>query len=60
MTEERLKAQIEAIHASTSWKITAPLRYCAQALKISYWREVNFQTGVKKSSPGGCVKSQKL
>lgn len=30
MTEEQLRAQLEAVYASTSWKITAPLRGIAR------------------------------
>lgn len=30
MTEEQLRAQLDAIYASTSWKVTAPLRWLSQ------------------------------
>lgn len=29
MTEDQLRAQLNAVYASSSWKITAPLRFCA-------------------------------
>ncbi|WP_394777604.1 hypothetical protein [Undibacterium sp.] len=38
MTEEQLKAQLDAIYSSTSWKLTSPLRYTAAMLKSSQLR----------------------
>ncbi|MES2106914.1 MAG: hypothetical protein V4634_23050 [Pseudomonadota bacterium] len=29
MTEEQLREQLKAVYSSTSWKLTAPLRYCS-------------------------------
>ncbi len=33
MTEDQLRAELNAVYASTSWKLTAPLRYAVQLLK---------------------------
>ena len=33
MTEQQLREQLDAVYASTSWKITAPLRFCASMLR---------------------------
>jgi len=34
MTEEQLREQLNAVYASTSWKLTAPLRYCSAVLRL--------------------------
>lgn len=33
MNEDQLRAELEAVYASSSWKITAPLRYIVLLLK---------------------------
>ncbi|HTD06468.1 hypothetical protein [Undibacterium sp.] len=34
MTEKQLQDQLDAVYASTSWKLTAPLRYCSAMFKL--------------------------
>lgn len=33
MNEEQLRAELKAVYASSSWKLTAPLRYSVELLK---------------------------
>lgn len=33
MNEEQLRAELKAVYASSSWKLTAPMRYSVELLK---------------------------
>ena len=50
MNEEQLQAELDAVYASSSWKITAPLRYVALLLKSGGWQKMSsdLQTLLKK------------
>lgn len=41
MTEQQLHEQLDAVYASTSWKITAPLRFISSLLKSRGWRSIS-------------------
>jgi hypothetical protein len=38
MTEKQLREQLDAVYASTSWKITSPLRLCVSLMKSGGFR----------------------
>jgi hypothetical protein len=38
MTEQQLREQLDAVYASTSWKITAPFRFFVSLIKPSGFR----------------------
>ncbi len=41
MTEKQLREQLDAVYTSTSWKITAPLRFFSLLLKSGGWRVIS-------------------
>ncbi|MFZ6658574.1 hypothetical protein ACO0LH_25325 [Undibacterium sp. TJN19] len=41
MNEEQLRAELDAVYASSSWKITAPLRYVVLLLKSDGWQRMS-------------------
>ena len=42
--EDQLRAELDAVYASSSWKITAPLRLFAQMLKRGGWQKLRTDT----------------
>ncbi|MFZ6768261.1 hypothetical protein ACO0LM_14460 [Undibacterium sp. Di26W] len=40
MNEDQLRAELKAVYASSSWKITAPLRMVFQLLKRGGWQKL--------------------
>ena len=40
MTEKQLREQLDAVYASTSWRLTAPLRWLVRSLKPSAIRSI--------------------
>lgn len=51
MSEEQLRAELDAVYASTSWKITAPLRSLTVALANRNVRQaIQIVVGVLRSA----------
>ncbi|MFA9273534.1 MAG: hypothetical protein ACEQSE_01550 [Candidatus Aquirickettsiella gammari] len=40
MSEQQLRAELDAVYRSTSWRITAPLRYLSAFVRRSIWHRL--------------------
>jgi len=55
-----LQSHIAEIHASTSWRLTAPMRWIVQLLRGGIFRRRPAQDQVQQESPGEAVAGQKV
>ena len=60
MNEDQLRAELKAVYASSSWKLTAPLRYVVQLLKSGGFPKLmrDIKALVKRNMPAKAVKTK--
>jgi len=60
MNEEQLRAELKAVYASSSWKLTAPLRYSVELLKSGGLPKLlrDIKVLLKKLMPAKTVKAE--